>query len=1149
MIRSAYTLIGITSLMAAACSETGTDALLENPLTEAIPADDGNAGEPPRPMLSSSTVDASSCGSSANGGWHFCSAACPCDAGEGDCDGTDECATGLTCVKNIGATYGWDPDVDVCEATCHPSANGGFHYCSASCPCTAGEGDCDSNSECMPGLTCVKDVGPRYGWDEDVDVCEDTCHPSANGGFHYCSASCPCTAGEGDCDSNSECMPGLTCVKDVGPSYGWDEDVDVCEGNCDDTGGSCNPGCPCDPAGTSLFVQVLDLEGQPISTAAVTMGDTPQPTDGGGRILLEDLPAGRVVARVEAYGFAPASVAVDLADGTHAGAEIRLRPLGTPIPFEAESGTTIEQPAARVTIPPGALVDHDGNPVTGTVDATVVPLDPSQAKSDTLPGPLQGHAAGTGAAVELESVVMAEVSLWQNGLPVQLAPGARATLELALPDAVAGQYQIGESIPAWWLDLDAGIWREEGAGTIQPSSSEPGKLAWVVEVGHFTWWNCDRPWTDKHSFAVTIEDASGNPVRNFQVSAQGVSYTSASRSSYTRDDGQACVEIKRDGTADIVVGPASTPLATQRLTGSGPAADCSGNGVPATPITIRLQEGAQICTPGTSIPCPYNGPPGTECVGVCQASRNQCNAAGTAWSGCIGEVLPSTETCTNPFDEDCDGEADDGLDCAGCSIGQRISCYSGPPATIDVGMCRAGTRRCSVRRVFETCENEVLPQPETCETPGDDNCDGTSECIALPLWSRRFGGANEEYVTGEAVDNAGNMLLTGYFSGTADFGGEPLSSAAHTDIFIVKLDAQGQHLWSRRFGGSQFDYGGGIAVDSVGNVLLTGVAYLTDFGGGPVGWANVFVVKLDSQGQHVWTRGFPAQGFGFSIAVDSAGNVLLTGVLRGTMNFGGGPISSPDGHGIFVVKLDSYGQHLWSRSLGGTGEAVPTRIAVNGSGNVLLTGYFYDTVNFGGAPITSAGRRDIFAVGLNAQGEHLWSHGFGGMNDDTSYDIVADSAGNVLITGSFQNMADFGGGQLSSAGYTDVFVVKLDVAGQHLWSRRFGGTFLDEGVGIATDSSDNVIIAGGLTRTVDYGGGPLSSAGPRDIFALKLDTAGQHVWSRRFGGPNTDDIVGLAAGSAGNVLVTGRFQGMVDVGLGPLFSVGPHDIFAFELTP
>ncbi len=122
---------------------------------------------------------------------------------------------------------------------CHVGSNGDASFCSASCPCDDGEGDCDSNAECTNGTTCVDNVGPNYGFASWVDVCEapSNCHVGALGSASYCSSGCPCDAGEGDCDSNAECASGTTCVDNVGPNYGFASWVDVCEGS----GGGSNP--------------------------------------------------------------------------------------------------------------------------------------------------------------------------------------------------------------------------------------------------------------------------------------------------------------------------------------------------------------------------------------------------------------------------------------------------------------------------------------------------------------------------------------------------------------------------------------------------------------------------------------------------------------------------------------------------------------------------------------------------------------------------------------------------------------------------------------------------------------------------------------------------------------------------------------------
>jgi len=150
-----------------------------------------------------------------------------CAAGEGDCDNDSECQAGLVCVHDVGANYGFRSIVDVCEASSTVSGLGSNTYCSE-ISCAAGEGDCDSDSECQAGLVCVHDVGANYGFRSIVDVCEASSTVSGLGSNTYCS-EISCAAGEGDCDSDSECQAGLVCVHDVGANYGFRSIVDVCE--------------------------------------------------------------------------------------------------------------------------------------------------------------------------------------------------------------------------------------------------------------------------------------------------------------------------------------------------------------------------------------------------------------------------------------------------------------------------------------------------------------------------------------------------------------------------------------------------------------------------------------------------------------------------------------------------------------------------------------------------------------------------------------------------------------------------------------------------------------------------------------------------------------------------------------------------------
>ena len=164
----------------------------------------------------------------------YCRDCGPCADGEGDCDSDSECLAGLTCKSNVGANYGWASTIDVCEGVtsgCTWSV-GDWDYCKDCGPCSSGQGDCDYDSECKSGLICVDDVGANYGWHQDIDVCQSSnCALWPVGHLNYCRDCGPCVAGEGDCDSDSECTGTFltVCVHDIGADYGWDQYVDVCK--------------------------------------------------------------------------------------------------------------------------------------------------------------------------------------------------------------------------------------------------------------------------------------------------------------------------------------------------------------------------------------------------------------------------------------------------------------------------------------------------------------------------------------------------------------------------------------------------------------------------------------------------------------------------------------------------------------------------------------------------------------------------------------------------------------------------------------------------------------------------------------------------------------------------------------------------------
>ena len=417
------------------------------------------------------------------------------------------------------------------------------------------------------------------------------------------------------------------------------------------------------------------------------------------------------------------------------------------------------------------------------------------------------------------------------------------------------------------------------------------------------------------------------------------------------------------------------------------------------------------------------------------------------------------------------------------------------------------------------------------------------------LWSQRFGGASFESGYGVAMDAAGNVVVTGYFAGTVDFGGGPLVSAGVNDIFVAKYNASGVHQWSRRFGGTSADLGYAVAIDGSGNVVVTGAFDGTaNFGGGNLvsaGDYDVFVAKYNSSGVHQWSERFGGTGvdIGLAVAVDGLGNGVVTGYFEDTADFGGGPLVSAGSEDIFVAKYDGGGAHQWSKRIGAASEDLGLGVAADGAGNVVVTGEFNGTVNFGGGNLVSAGYYDIFLAKYDASGAHQWSQRYGSAGYETGYGLALDGSGNVVVTGGFTGTVDLGGGNLVSAGSLDMFIAKYDASGAHQWSERFGGTGDEFGYALAVDGLGNVVVTGTFQGTADLGGGNLVSAGQSDIFVAKYDASGAHQWSQGFGSPGFDEGDAVAVDGSGNVVVTGNYQGTMDFGGGPLVSAGSNDIF------
>jgi hypothetical protein len=364
--------------------------------------------------------------------------------------------------------------------------------------------------------------------------------------------------------------------------------------------------------------------------------------------------------------------------------------------------------------------------------------------------------------------------------------------------------------------------------------------------------------------------------------------------------------------------------------------------------------------------------------------------------------------------------------------------------------------------------------------------------------------------------------------------------------------AERRSLWARSFGAVFYDTALAVAADVDGTMASAGFIDgepPVRLGGEAEG-GDIFVRRRGNLDSQTWTFGRGQRGAARALAFDGAGNLYVAGTLRGTADFGSGALTAAGAADAFIAKLGKDGKAVWARRLGSAGSDEAMAIACErATGEVVMAGSFEGTVDFGRGPLTSAGGRDLFVVRFSTGGDALWSWRAGGGERDEGRSVALDVTGGVLVAGGFRGTIDFGAGPLASAGDEDAVIVKLDRAGVVAWSRRFGGPGSDVANGVASDGQGNVALAGAFTGSVDFVGGALVSAGQRDLFVARLSPAGAPLWSKRGGGPGDDFALAIVAASGGALYVTGAFQGTAELG-GPAITSkdSAHDAFVLSLA-
>ncbi len=338
-------------------------------------------------------------------------------------------------------------------------------------------------------------------------------------------------------------------------------------------------------------------------------------------------------------------------------------------------------------------------------------------------------------------------------------------------------------------------------------------------------------------------------------------------------------------------------------------------------------------------------------------------------------------------------------------------------------------------------------------------------------WSETYGGGGDDYANDVQQTSDGGYIVA---ARTKSFG------AGNYDAWILKLDRQGAIQWQKTYGGSNSDNLHSIRQTSDGGYIAAG--WTSSFSAN----MNAWVLKLDGSGTIQWQKIFADSSESIANAVRQTrdGGFIIGGYAGAALN-------------AWVVKLDAGGNVQWQKTYGGSGVDEISSLQQTSDDGYIFTGY---TSSFG------AGNVDAFLVKIDASGNVLWQKTYGGPNYDFAYSVQQTAEGGYIVAGS---TASFG------AGNHDVWVMKLDASGSIVWNKTYGGSADDIANSVQQTSDGGYIVAG---QTSSFG------KGMADAWVLKLDSAGNVVWEKTYGGTSPDYAYAVQHTADGGYVIAGRTE-------------------------
>lgn len=395
-------------------------------------------------------------------------------------------------------------------------------------------------------------------------------------------------------------------------------------------------------------------------------------------------------------------------------------------------------------------------------------------------------------------------------------------------------------------------------------------------------------------------------------------------------------------------------------------------------------------------------------------------------------------------------------------------------------------------------------------------------------WSKTLGGSQEDITSGVVATSDGGVIVVGYSKSTD---GDVNKQYDLNDIWISKLDKNGNVVWNKTIGGSGDDYGISIIKTNDSNYVIAGYSGSADFDvPRNLGMHDFFITKINENGTIIWSKvyGFSNHDHAHKIIQTRDGGFFVAGFadysgLNGQLGNGEGHQMNRNNNTVqhgsgeyFGIKLDAQGNFLWFRYYGGTQNERVNDVVEANDGGIVMIGYSESNdfdVN------DAKGSYDYWVIKIDMMGHLIWKKNFGGSDIDQAYGIVKTEFNSYLVVGQ-SNSID---GDISSPiGNSDVWVIHINDFGELLWDKSFGGTSFDTALAIKKTTNNKYIIAG-HSRSNDN---QFNNRGQNDAFIMSIDTHPNTgiLFFKNFGGSYFDFATDLTQTTDGSIVVVGNTQ-------------------------